>query len=70
MKISIGFVAVLALFCAGQTIAERTDIELDAKANRLHRIDSLVSQFFCFCPKLMINFLCGLCRIFFSTLFC
>lgn len=40
MRFSVGFVAFFLLLGVG-TRAEHTDIELDAKANRLHQIDSL-----------------------------
>lgn len=41
MRLSLTFITVfLVIGCFG----EKTDIELDAKATKLHQIDSLVSE--------------------------
>lgn len=50
MRLSLAFITVFVVF--GVSInAEKTDIELDAKATKLHQIDSLVSIYLCSRPR-------------------
>lgn len=44
MKLSVVFIAVVVLTLFNGMNCESTDIELDRKAQLLHKIDSLVSK--------------------------